>query len=392
MNKVKKITFLKAFTENSLPPICSKIIYGKDFYYNTNIDTDLDLKKQILIFKDVSDYLDIELSEHSKSIVNNKIKTLNGHLIELHLFRDISEYLKKKFNSKSRSNLRRYENRLVTCFNIKYASYYGDITKEEYDMLFVVLKKMLIKRFAEKQENNYELQYLGGYYDVLYDMILKKKANLFVIYDGKKPISIRINMCKKKLIYYILSGYDIDYSKFHLGFIDMLKNIEWCMDNNFEIYDLLKGYDYYKTKWSTKTHDYYNHIIYRSNSIGILLIGQYFAIKEIIKYKSYRLFKKWNLHTKYKGLNKHIFRIKNFTNNKKLPTILIDSNAKTTDKIIEINIDKDNEYAFLRKPVYDFLFLVNTSIENVIIGKLKGTSNKFILKYKNKKQLLTIIN
>ncbi|NMH88221.1 GNAT family N-acetyltransferase [Flavivirga algicola] len=390
MDKANNITFLKAFTENSLPPICNKVIYQKNVYYNKNIDSELDLNKQVLIFKDVSDYVDIELFQQAKNIVINKTKTLKGHLVELAPFKDIQEYLQNNFTTKSRSNFRRYENRLKSCFKIKYVSYYGNITKEEYDRLFIVLKDLLIRRFAEKQEKNYELQHLKGYHDVVYDMILKKEACLFVIYDNEKPISIRVNMCKKKLAYYIISGYDVDYSKFHLGSIDMLKNIEWCIDNNFEIYDLLKGYDYYKSKWATKKHDYYIYIIYNSNSIKLTLISYYITIKETIKYKCYRFLKKHNLDTKYKDLKRYLFGITTFFKNKKATTILIDNNAKITDQIFEIDINLDNQYIFLRKPVYNFLFLANTSLDNVTIGKLSGTSNKFLLKAKNKSQLLTI--
>ncbi len=392
MDKVKKITFLKAFTENSLPPICSKIIYGEKIYDNTNSVLDVDLKKQVIMFKDVSDYLDIELLEQSENVVVNKIKTIKGHLIELHLFSNIKEYLESNFKSKSRSSFRRYESRLKTCFNIRYVSYYGHIEKQEYDRLFVVLKEILVKRFTEKQEYNYELQHLEGYHDVLFDMILEKRANLFVIYDRCKPISIRINMCKKKLVYYILSGYDIDYSKFHLGFIDMLKNIEWCINNNFEIYDLLKGYDYYKSKWTTKTHNYYNHIIYNSSSITNSLIGQCLAAKDIIKYKSYRFLKTYNLHTKYKNIKRLAFGISTPAYKKKLPIVQIENDAKNTTQTIEINIDNDNKYAFLRKPVYNLLFLNNESINNVTISKLVDSESTFKIQFKNKNKLLKINN
>lgn len=392
MAKVKKITFLKAFTENSLPSICSKIIYGKHFYNNTNSDLDIDLKKQVLIFKDVSDYLDIEFQEQSEHICIKKIKTIKGHLIELHLFSNITEYLETSFNSKSRSNFRRYESRLKTCFNIRYVSYFGNISRQEYDRLFVVLKNILVKRFTEKQEYNYELQHLEGYRDVLFDMITEKRANLFVIYDGDKPISIRINMCKKNIVYYILSGYDIDYSKFHLGFIDMIKNIEWCINNSFEIYDLLKGYDYYKSKWSTKTHDYYNHIIYNSNSIATLLIGQYFTIKDSIKYKIYSTLKAYNLHTKYKIIKRLAFGINNFTNKKKPLTVQIENDKKNTSQTIKIDIEKNNDFEFLRKPVYNLLFLNNESINNVTISKFINSKNTFKVQFKNKSNLLKVKN
>jgi hypothetical protein len=278
----------------------------------------------------------------------------------------------------------RYQNRLNTCFNIKYISYYGSIEKEEYTKLFIALKELLIRRFNEKQEVNYELKHLSEFHEIIYDLILDCKANLYVIYDDETPISIRINMFKNKIAYYIISGYDIDYSKFHLGSIDMLKNIEWCINNDFEIYDLLKGYDYYKTKWATKTHDYFNYITYSRNSI----VGLYTFVKEVIKYKFYRFFKKYRIISKYKNFKKSIFGF-NRNRKSKLSYHFSNFDKEMTSKTIEIDFKK-NEYSFLRKPVYDFLFLNNESINHLNVSKLINASNKFKVHSRNKCQLLTI--
>ena len=260
MNKVSYITFLKAFlAENSLPPIYDKIAYHDTILFNKK-DTKPNLKSNLISIQDIPNYLNLDVSKDLKNIKVNSVKTLKGHLIELSIFRDFNDYVTKKFSSKSKSNLNRYQRRLESCFNINYVAYHGSIEKEEYDRIFVVLKKLLVRRFHQKKEKNYELQYLDEFHELCYDLIMQKKANLYIIYNDNEPISIRINMLKDNLAYYIISGYDIDYGKFHLGSIDMFSNIEWCFENNYKIYDLLKGYDYYKQKWATTS--YYNYDTY----------------------------------------------------------------------------------------------------------------------------------
>lgn len=387
MIKTKSITFLKAFlTKNGLPPIYHEIIDdNKAFNSNIERDTDSIQEKRVLLVKDFPDYLNIRIRKKPNQKLK-KVKTLKGHLIELKTFNSISEYLNRNFSSKSRSNLRRYNNRLEACFNIKYVSYYGNIEKQKYDSLFVALKDLLIKRFNEKKETNYELQYLDEFHDIVYPLILNKKANLFVIYDGDVPISIRVNMFKQTHAFYILSGYDIDYSKFHLGSIDMLKNIEWCINKDFEVYDLLKGYDYYKSKWATKSHNYYNHIIYNTNLASTNLIGIFVYNKEKFKYKIYNSLKINQLKLKYKKIKKSIFG-----NNKKASVLLSNFIANNNIEKTLINIQENNEYAILKRPLYNFLFLTNQSINDIKISKLKNSSNKFLLESKVKTQLLTIV-
>ncbi|OEK08536.1 hypothetical protein A8C32_03525 [Flavivirga aquatica] len=393
MRHIKHITFLKALlSNNSLPLIYKAITNNTNLFYNTKTDSILNLKNHVLIVKDIPNYLNITIEKHLNKTFINKIKTLKGHLIELHNYQSISDYLNHNFSTKSRSNLRRYKNRLETCFNIKYVSYYGNIEKQEYDRLFIVLKDLLERRFNEKGEINYELQYLNEFNNIVYEQILNKKANLFVIYDGNKPISIRINMLKDKLNFYILSGYDIDYSKFHIGSLDMLKNIEWSIQNNIKSYDLLKGYDYYKKKWATKSYYYSNHIIYNSNSIKIFIIGKLTYIKYTLKYKTYNLLKNKYIDIIYRKFKKGFFSKNNLYQKKDKTFILSNSNTKNSNKITKINIEQNNEYQFLRKPVYDFLFLNNESINNITVNKFTDSTQKFQIQSKNKIHLLTVIN
>ncbi len=61
------------------------------------------------------------------------------------------------------------------------------------------------------------------------------------MYHDKNPISIGLNLINGKLIYRYIKAYDVDYSKFYIGLIDIVKQLEWCFERKFEIFDLLKG-------------------------------------------------------------------------------------------------------------------------------------------------------
>ncbi|MCF7560795.1 GNAT family N-acetyltransferase [Sabulilitoribacter multivorans] len=386
MRKRLNISFLKAFLfENSLPPIYTKILDTNGYDFNIKKNEKNTSNKHIVIVKDIPDYFTIETAKKPKTVLK-RIKTLKGHLVELDKFKNIEDYLNNKFSSKSRSNLRRYVKRLETCFNIKCITYYGDISREEYNRLFVSLKELLIKRFKQKQETNYELQHLDEYQQIVYDMLLRKEASLFVIYDNNNPISIRINMFKGYLAYYILSGYDTDYSKFHLGSIDMLKNIEWCINKRFKVYDLLKGYDYYKSNWATKTHYYYNHIIYSINSIK----GYYTSIIQKVKYYAYNVLKHYNLIQKYKRVKKIFYGFKHKSEIKSTLYTFKEINIDDLDKKNKIDIDKNDSFLFLRRPVYDFLFLNSENKSNITVSELINSQNTFIIQSRSKCFLLKI--
>ena len=53
-----------------------------------------------------------------------------------------------------------------------------------------------------------------------------------------------------------ITVFDIDYSKFHLGSITIMKLIEWCIENEIKILDFSKGYFEYKRRWCTKIYDF----------------------------------------------------------------------------------------------------------------------------------------
>lgn len=342
------------------------------------------------IFRDVPGYFEVDHTNVGNNITLKKVATHTGYYVDLANFGDFDAYFNEMLGSKSRSNFRRHKNRLEKCFEISYRAYFGDIGKSEYDRLFEELRQLLVRRFAEKQEFNYELQYLGDFHNVVFDMILERKANIFVIYHGKKPISIRINMFKKNVAYYIMSGYDIEYSKFHLGFLDMALNIEWMFKMKFDIYDLLKGYGYYKKKWTNSSYSCQDYYLYDSSHLLNSWIVSLAVFKSRIWYGALRGLKNTNLGDFIGKLRKNQF----WSSHADLPS---GKNIQPIQEEIppgkigaEVDIESNSEFDTLRQAVYTFLFYTNERYKDVKIYRHAERENLFFIRGKAKNQSLLI--
>jgi hypothetical protein len=250
-----------------------------------------------------------------------------------------------------------------------------------------MLRVFLIRRFDEKKEVNYELPHLEEMEEMVYDLVLDKKANIYVIYHGKKPISIRINMFYKELAFYIISGYDIDYSAFHIGAIDMLKNIEWCFQNRFTRYDLLKGYADYKKNWITHRYYNYNHLIYRPGSILQRSKKTLLFVKLQLRYGILEGSRKLGLYKGLKKLKKSLYSIRFGTN-----TIKYQWTSAATDQkpVHEIRVFEDPVYSALQRPVCDYLFRHKEQFKEIGVFTLESDSGRFLVKGKNSSSILII--
>lgn len=390
MRNVTRLTFLKLLlTSDNLLAYYNKICLN-DLVLYKNVKTRIpELKNNIVIIQDIPDYLKLDLLKN-KGLKIKTVQTLKGHIVKLHTFQNINDYLLSNFKSKKRNNLKRYIKKLETCFPITYKTYYGSIDKNIYDNLFMVLKQLLIRRFEQKQELNYELRYLDEFHDTIYDLILQKKANIFVIYHEQKPISIRINMFRQHVAYYILSAYNIDYSKFHLGAIDMLKNIEWSINNKFVIYDLLKGYNNYKSVWANSVHKYVNHIIYNPKQKGASLVVIFLKNKMLIRYWLYGFYSKKNLDKYHKALKRYKFSAAKGRTKEEELTFKTYNLNQLPEHLEIINLKKDNTHLFLYKPLYDFLYATNDAVDTVKIFRFKDKPNNFVVQGKVKQQQIIV--
>lgn len=247
----------------------------------------------------------------SDKALNRKFKTLRirqypGYLIELHNFKSFNDYMISAFNRKSRYKLRSYKKQLEDSFRISYKMYYGDISKKEYDRIFEQFRLLLEKRFNDKRvsNNNLETHEWSFYKDVVYPMILDRKASLNVIFDDDKPIGIMLNYMSENSIYVAITVFDIDYSKFNVGTVNIMNLIEWSMANNYNIVDFSKGYFDYKKRWSSIKYDFEYHILYNANSFYSVLLA--YSLQYLFKLKQYLREKRIN-----ELIHKFTFYLKN---------------------------------------------------------------------------------
>lgn len=348
------------------------------------------LKNSLFMIDDVPNYLDSEVVSHGSDIKIKKINSYEGSLINLRNYGNLDSYLKKEISSQRSSALKRCQKRLNLCIKPEYKMFYGQITKAEYDIVFTNYKQMLLRRLAQKESYWEELDYWEERYQTTFDLINEKKVCVFVIYNDKQPISIYINSIYKNTLDIDVVTYDIDYSKFKLGFLALTKVIEWAIDNKFDLIDMSKGDFYYKERFRNKVYTYQKHLIYDSKNIPILMMSNYIAFKLRLFYKLLPVLKKWNINKLYRVYvyNKKKGVFKEYTNGY---TVEIDDS-------LEFNLPKDSElilfenakYSFLKKTFMDFLFINFEYIKDVSIYKSQNEVDSFFFIGKNGKQKINI--
>ena len=339
--------------ENGLPEIFAGMeIDQKNI--STNSSSIKENFSPVYSLKFVPDYMVFPLV--SESLFHcRKLVHVKGYSVKLDDVTDINSYVKNQFRSNAKT-INRYVNRLESCFNIEYKMFYGQIDKDTYNFIMDSLFDMMQKRFSQLQIKNESEAKWEHTRTILYDLILKKRASLFVIYSGSKPIEISINYHFKGILFSSISSYDIDYSKFGLGHVEIVKQLEWCLANNHKIFEMGRGDLDYKRRWSNQIYNFEHHIVYLKDSF----YGRLWSIKEV-------------------GLN----RLKAYLKSKNIDLIFKNIKGKLSPKydkngyveykvetlntnFSEINIppiDLNQEaHAHLKKYVYDFLY---SNIEHI---------------------------
>lgn len=341
-----------------------------------------DLYNKIVMVYDVPDYFQVSDYDFTKTdrIQIKKIKEYNGYLIDLKTSIGLDDYLKTNFNSKNRSQFRSYFKKLENSFSISYKMFHGDMDKEEYDFLIQEFFQLSVRSFDYRKIKNRKLlpNNFGFLKDVFYDMILDKKACIFVIFDGNKPIGICLNYTSKNILFGDSTVYDLDYSKFNIGILMLIKQIEWCFENKINKYDFSKGHFPYKEKWCNVIYSFEHHIIYDSSKIIIRL--KVFLIKMLLDLKQYL-----REHPFRKHLTTKIFA----TKRKKIENYQIISPIMVEQKNLKLIIL--SEYPIIRMAVNDFLFSNPDKKNTLKIYLVESEENIFLIKGENNNRWFKIV-
>ncbi len=371
---------LHPFYTSIFNPFTNKTYTNKDFREISFVN------KNIHEIKFIPSFFQLKHQELPSNYNIIKYKRIENFFIDLQNFSSAENFLKSQMGSKSRSQLRRRIHRLENCFDIQYKFYFGEITKQNYDKLFDHIEVFINRRFIQRNDIFSHEKNMSNIRKNSFQMILDKKASLFVIYADRKIIDVCLNYHFQNVVQHFIRSYDIDYSKFWIGQIDIYKQIEVCIEHNFTIFDFMWDELLYKKRWSNTTTIYEHHFIYKKNNplkkpIVLLMIGLYKlndSFKTTSFYKSFINFKKSLFNKNAKKPTQLIITIKPITEVPKM------------DSLKKIDIENKN-YLSIRKTVYDFQYLNFEASKNIEVFQLKNSKNNYIIK-SNKAQIKAAVN
>jgi hypothetical protein len=238
---------------------------------------------------DIPDFLNVQLLKKNNNLHLNKIPQYKGYLIDLTKFKNAEDLFSQTLSRNPRKNFRAKKRKLESNHDISYGFYYGEIDKDYYDYLFATCYKLMVDRFQEKKIYNRNLIKWKSYHEFFYPEILNKRASVFVISDKTKPITITLNFHIADIVFSHIQIYDVNYSQYSMGDIAIYKNIEWCYENDFKIWDFSKGATANKLRWSNHIYQFSYHLFYNPKSlrsrVSSFLVAKKLALKQFLRDK-----------------------------------------------------------------------------------------------------------
>lgn len=382
MKYLKREQFLWDYTEKGIIPSCyNAISLGENKIANCNY---IPITQKVIYVSLFPRLLNPTIETNSYSITKLRHLQFSSAGINIENSTDIDSHLKASLPYSFRSNLKRLNKRLETCFSVTYKMYFGNILKDEYDYLMDTLFEMQIKRLNQKELKNKIDSKYEYYKEIAFPLINSNKASIFVIYNNLTPIGITLNFHREKIFFGTITAFDINYYKFGVGNLLTYKQLDWCIKNKYRFFDLgIEQLDY-KKKWSNTLYDFEYQIIYKKKSIiahivKLIEVGKIYS-KNIIKIlnidaislKSILSFKK---ETIYKNSSNTSIEIIN------------DVNSLKYLNFSEVKIE---DCQFLKKPLFNFLYSNSEHFNNTTILKLNKEDNAFIFRGINKIQKVII--
>ena len=295
-----------------------------------------------------------------------KTPQYSGFLTELESFDSYDDFSKNQFKSNTRYKFRRNQERLEACFDVKYSIYHGHIETVDYEKIMNSFKALLTKRFNELQQENDILETWDYYYDLIYNMLIEKRALLIVIWNKTEPIGVSFSFLSKTTMFYAITSFDTDYYRFNLGHTTIIKLFQWCYENGYTVYDFSKGDYEYKNRWTNKEYIFENHILYDSKSKIASSIAKTLKAKYVLK--QYLRDKKFNLL-----LVKYKFKLKNWNANTGIKApfkIMPLKNHEVYNSLPLVNLDDEkHQFPFLNRVIFDELYKNPENIQRLNIYK-----------------------
>jgi len=282
--------FFEFFENNSLIPFYDSLNNKTNdkIIYNEGVTEIKKLNKGICVcvVNMIPSYFDVKINIHNTPYRTFRVRYRTGYIIDLSPYSSVEQYLNSHMGSRHSKNILNRLKRLESCFNIKHKIYFGEIDQIEYRVLFEEFERMIRVRFEQRGEEHVGLKRWDFYKKNAYDLILNKRASLFVIYDDKKPIAISLSYHFDNILDSAITSYDIDYAKFGLGNIAVVQKLDWCFQNNYKRMDMRWGRLRYKRQWCNAIEEYKCDVIYNDLPISRIMA---FVVSKIIILKKFLL-------------------------------------------------------------------------------------------------------
>ena len=381
---VKKNFYFDLFEKGNIHPLYKTIFLriNKNSFVQNNKNNLENFKPHS--FKYFPNYLDFKISPDLKC---KKIFQKHGYAANLNNCDSIENYIKKYFKSRFRNNIKRSVKRLDTCLNVNYKMFHSNINDNDYTFLMNAFHDLLKKRFEKLTVKNITLNNWDFYYKNAQHLINNKKASLFVIYNEKEPIAFSLNFHFNTVFYFAIPTFDLDYSKFTLGNIVIYKNLEWCLNNGFDIFDMGYGGFENKINWCNTTYNFEHHFIHKPKNILANL--HIFILK--YKYKVFNYLISKNINTKFRAL---ISSVKKGKKQKFIDYKLIklENDYAFNNNNLALVVYNKTTNSNLIKPVCDFIYLNKEQINHIVTYKILNESYSYLIKGKHSQVKIELTN
>lgn len=163
---------------------------------------------------------------------------------------DTCEAFSKKLNGNVRRNLGRCLRRLKEKHTVEFRNYLDmDSIEDAMKSFFDLHQKRWKQKGVEGQFADHV--YREFHLDVARCFAERGWLNLSFLVVDKKPVSSSYSFEYDQKLYYYLSGFDPEYSKYSVGSLQIMHTIDDCIQRGLETFDFLRGAESYKKHWNT---------------------------------------------------------------------------------------------------------------------------------------------